>query len=279
MRGPAAGTLLAGALAALLPLCAGAAELDDGLMQGSLVIGRTPPGTTVYLDGRRLRVSPAGHYVLGFGRDAPERAEVRFVAADGALRVRWLRIGRRDYHVQRVDGLPPETVAPDPETLARVKREGALIAAARRHDAAHVGFISGFRWPVAGRVTGVFGSRRILNGAPGSRHRGVDIAAPAGTPVLAAADGRVAMAHPGMVLTGSTVMLDHGHGLMSVYAHLDAIRVRGGRCGGPGRRDRHRRHDGPRHGAAPALGGELVLDPPRPGAAGRADGASRGAGA
>ena len=46
--------------------------------------------------------------------------------------------------------------------------------------------------------------------------------------MLAAADGRVAMAHPGMVLTGSTVMLDHGHGLMSVYAHLDAIRVRAG---------------------------------------------------
>jgi murein DD-endopeptidase MepM/ murein hydrolase activator NlpD len=77
-------------------------------------------------------------------------------------------------------------------------------------------------------VSGIYGSQRILNGKPRRPHNGVDVVAPRGTPVVACADGVVALVNPGMFFTGKTVMIDHGHGLTSVYVHMDDIRVRAG---------------------------------------------------
>ncbi|MBT6961803.1 MAG: M23 family metallopeptidase, partial [Rhodospirillaceae bacterium] len=82
-----------------------------------------------------------------------------------------------------------------------------------------------FLQPAQGRISGVFGSQRILNGRPRSPHSGLDIAAPTGTPVLATADGVVSLVHDGMILTGKTVMIDHGFGLDSVYIHMSEIAV------------------------------------------------------
>ena len=78
---------------------------------------------------------------------------------------------------------------------------------------------------MTGRISGVYGSQRVLNGQPRRPHFGVDIAAPKGTPVAAMADGTVALVHQDMFYTGKTVMLDHGLGLTSVYIHMDAITV------------------------------------------------------
>jgi murein DD-endopeptidase MepM/ murein hydrolase activator NlpD len=78
---------------------------------------------------------------------------------------------------------------------------------------------------VVGRVSGVFGSQRILNGQPRRPHYGVDVAMPTGTPVVAPADGVVSLAHADMYFTGGTVILDHGHGVGSLYAHLSAVDV------------------------------------------------------
>ena len=89
-------------------------------------------------------------------------------------------------------------------------------------------FDAGFIWPVEGRISGVFGSQRILNGKPRRPHNGVDIAAPTGTPVKAMGDGIVALVHQDMFFTGKTVMIDHGLGLNSVYIHMNAITVRDG---------------------------------------------------
>ena len=85
--------------------------------------------------------------------------------------------------------------------------------------------LEAFVWPVTGRISGIYGSQRILNGEPRRPHRGVDIAAPAGTPVGAMADGVVALAATGLYFTGGTVMIDHGHGLHSLYAHLSEVAV------------------------------------------------------
>ena len=79
-----------------------------------------------------------------------------------------------------------------------------------------------------GTISGVYGSQRILNGEPRQPHFGVDVVAPAGTPVRAMAAGTVALARDGFYFTGNTVVLDHGHGLTTVYAHLSRIAVRPG---------------------------------------------------
>ena len=89
-------------------------------------------------------------------------------------------------------------------------------------------FQSGFIWPVKGRLSGVYGSQRILNGKPRRPHLGVDIVIPTGTPIVATADGIIRIAHSGMFFTGKTVAIDHGHGLVSIYAHMSEVSVENG---------------------------------------------------
>ncbi|MDP7546581.1 MAG: M23 family metallopeptidase, partial [Alphaproteobacteria bacterium] len=87
---------------------------------------------------------------------------------------------------------------------------------------------SGFLWPLRGRISGVYGSQRILNGQPRRPHFGLDIAAKRGSPVHASTDGMVALAESDLYYTGGTVMLDHGHGLTSVYSHMQSVTVKAG---------------------------------------------------
>ncbi|MDP6175772.1 MAG: M23 family metallopeptidase, partial [Rhodospirillales bacterium] len=114
--------------------------------------------------------------------------------------------------------------------LERIRREKSLLAAARSVRSAQPLFLSGFAWPAKGRISGVYGSRRILNGKPRRPHFGLDLAAPEGTAVLAPADGVVRFAHPGMFFNGKTIILDHGLGLSTAYLHLSAVLVEPGQA-------------------------------------------------
>ena len=227
MTAPRRAAFAALVLAAALSTAAAAAalSLDGALTQGGLVLGRTEPGARVRLDGRAVRVAPDGLFVIGFGRDAAAAARLEVETRDGASLRRVLAITPRIYATQRIDGLPPGMVTPSAEQLERIRREGRLIAAVRRRDTASSGFAGGFRWPVAGVVTGVYGSQRILNGAPRRPHFGIDIAAAPDTSVAAAAPGTVALAERDLFFTGGTVMIDHGHGITSVYSHLSRVDV------------------------------------------------------
>lgn len=85
-------------------------------------------------------------------------------------------------------------------------------------------FFPPFSRPVDGEVISAFGLRRILNGIPKSPHNGIDFRGAAGTPVKAMAQGEVALADD-LYYTGKTVILDHGGGLFSLYAHLESLSV------------------------------------------------------
>ena len=214
-----------------LPATVGALELElEGeLRQGAMVIGRVEPGVQVSLEGHVLRVDQeTGTFVFGLGRDAAATARLEVVGPDGAREIRELAVAGRDYDIQRVDGLPPRKVTPSEEDLTRIRREAKLIQGARARDSAAGWFREGFRWPVRGRITGVYGSQRILNGEPRAPHLGVDIAAPRGTPVHAAARGIVTLAETDLFFTGGTVVLDHGHGVSTIYSHLDTVEVDAG---------------------------------------------------
>lgn len=203
---------------------AGGLEVSGSLEQGGMVVGRVPPGSQVTLDGEALRVSADGAFVVGFDRDAPPEAALAVVFPDGGVEHRRLGIKQREYQIQRIDGLPPSQVTPDDEALKRIRREQALIDRARAIDAPRTDFTSSFVRPVdEARVSGVFGSQRILNGEPRRPHYGVDFAAPTGTPVKAPAPGTVTLVHDDMYFSGGTVILDHGHGISSVFIHLSRI--------------------------------------------------------
>lgn len=221
---------LFGWLLPALPLAgqAGNLTVSGDFIQGGVIIGRAAPGTRLTLDGQPVRVSPQGAFVFGFDRDAPGAVRLEIVHPDGGQETRLLTVKPRRYKIQRITGLPSEQVTPLPQVLERIKREAAHMAEVRQQDIPQPYFLSGFRWPVRGRITGVYGSQRILNGEPRQPHYGVDIAAPTGTPVGAPADGIVTLVNPDMYFSGATLVVDHGHGLSSSFLHLDAIYVQEG---------------------------------------------------
>ncbi|SDB67764.1 M23 family metallopeptidase [Belnapia rosea] len=208
---------------------------SEGLVQGGLVRGRVTPGTRLALDGRALRVGPGGEYAFGFGRDHAAEAVLALTAPGGRTEQRRLTIARRDWPMQRITGLPPAQVTPDPEALRRITAERERLAAARATDSARVDFATDFLLPAHGRISGVFGSQRILNGEPRQPHFGFDIAAPTGTPIRSIAPGQVVLAAD-FFFFGRLVVIDHGHGVNSLYAHMSEQTVAEGERIGAGQR-------------------------------------------
>ena len=184
------------------------------LAQGGLVVGRVTPGTRLALDGRALRVSLAGDYAFGLGRDHGETATI---TTNG--REERFNVARRQWSVQSITGLPPAQVTPDAAALARITAEREQLGRARATDSALTSFTEGFARPAEGRVSGVFGSQRVLNGQLRQPHYGFDIAAPVGSPLLAAASGRVTLS-ASFFFFGDLLVIDHGHGINTLYAHL-----------------------------------------------------------
>ncbi len=214
---------LAGVVAGWLVVtaaAAGAMELRGRAEQGGVVQGQARPGAQVRLDGRAVPVDADGRFLLGFGRDAAEQAVLE---VDGTRQT--VAVARRAWKVQRIDGLPPAKVTPDPAELARIQAENELISARRSVVTPTALFLAGLASPADGPISGVFGSQRVLNGEARAPHSGTDVAAPTGAPVRAVADGVVTLAHRDMFFTGITVMVDHGLGLQSVYAHLSRLDV------------------------------------------------------
>jgi murein DD-endopeptidase MepM/ murein hydrolase activator NlpD len=147
---------------------------------------------------------------------------------DGLEKTLTLTVAPREYEIERVDGLPPSTVTPDPAALERIRRETEMVAAARARRDQRTDYAEGFTWPAGGRISGVYGSQRILNGEPRRPHYGLDIAAPTGSPVFAPADGVVTLVHSDMYFSGGTIVLDHGQGLSSTFLHLSRTLVETG---------------------------------------------------
>lgn len=224
--------MIAVALLAAFP--AHAVELSGQFMQGGLVVGQAQPGAKVTLDGEAVEVAANGAFVFGFARDAKLEATLVVIEADGKSETKTLSVAAQTYDVQRIDGLPERKVTPTPEDVARIKADNAKIWAVRETLTPETRFLSGFTWPVLGPISGVFGSQRILNGEAKNPHNGVDVAAPLGSLIVAPAAGVVVLVHPDMFYTGQTVMIDHGLGLTSVYAHMDSIQVAMGQVVSPG---------------------------------------------
>ena len=221
----AAKLLIFAAMAAPTDIAIAAGSVvPDEVSQGALVVARTDPGSRVQVAGRDVRVAADGTFVFGVARDASGHVPVKIVHADGTVEWDSPAVVAREWDLEIIDGVPPDTVDPPKAVAERIAREAAAVAEARTRDDARTGFAQAFAWPVHGRISGRFGSGRVYNGRPGAGHSGMDIAAPEGTPVRAPASGVVTLAGD-LYITGGTVLLDHGHGVSSNFLHLSRIDV------------------------------------------------------
>lgn len=203
--------------------------LTGGFTQGGLVRGQTLPGAKATLDGEPVPVSADGKFLLGFGRDHGASALLVVTLDDGSVVRRAIDVADRDFKIEKIDGLDQSKVSGFTEAqLAKIAADKEKKAAARAVRAEDPFWATEFSWPVTGRISGVFGSQRILNGEPQNMHGGVDVAAPSGTPVKSPAPGVVRLAEPDMYFEGGLVFIDHGQKLESAFMHLSRIDVKPG---------------------------------------------------
>lgn len=142
-------------------------------------------------------------------------------SAEGSLTV---TVEPKEFPVDRLE-VASKYVEPPPEVQKRIEREQArLMDVYARRTPILSPAAGAFSRPVPGPPTSVFGTRRLFNGQPRSPHPGLDLRAPAGTPVRCSGPGVVALASD-LYFSGNTVIVDHGGGLFTIYAHLSEIRV------------------------------------------------------
>ncbi|QIZ76373.1 M23 family metallopeptidase [Ferrimonas lipolytica] len=200
-------------------------ELDGELTQGSLVRGEVEAGSTVRLNGDDVNVTETGHFVIGFGRDTPLGHTLEVVSPAGEVQSQAITLTKRDYRIQRIEGIAKKIMKPNPANVDRAQQDAKQARQARSRFEQRQSWQQQFIWPVTGPITGVYGSQRFYNGEPKSPHYGVDVAAPTGTTVVAPADGIITLAVPDMFYSGGTVIIDHGYGVSSTFLHLSKLSV------------------------------------------------------
>jgi len=192
--------------------------------QGSFILGKADPGSEVFIDKKRIKVTSEGYFVFGLGRD---RKDDVVITINKKKIIK--KVFKRKYKIQRIDGLEEKKVTPPEEVYERIKKENKWIGEARAIDSDLTFFKSKFAIPVENAIiTGVYGSQRILNGKPKWPHYGLDFAADEGTKINAMLDGVVTLAETDLFYTGGTLIFDHGHGISTLYMHMEKILVKKG---------------------------------------------------
>ena len=199
-------------------------EFKGKFLQGHYIIGITDPSSTIIIDKKKVKVSNDGYFVFGLDRD--RKYDINIIKIkDGKKEVFTKKVLKRKYKIQRIDGLPKSKVTPPESVYKRIKEENNKIGKARSINSDLPFFKNQFIMPVKGIISGVYGSQRILNGKPKWPHYGIDIAAKQGTMIKSSASGVVTMAEDDLYYTGGTVIVDHGHGISTIYSHLENVLV------------------------------------------------------
>lgn len=206
-------------------------EIFGKLEPGTLIIVKSDPVERAKLNEQELKVGDEGLFCFGF--DVAERGSsiLNIKFKSGKVLLKKIHLGPRQYKTEKISNMKSDYVTPSDTLQARIKKERKIALEARspigKIDTAL--YKSGFFRPIkGGRISGVFGSQRILNGIPKNIHSGLDIAVPRGTPVYAMADGIVRLTADNFFYPGNYILLDHGQGLNSQYLHLSKMEVREG---------------------------------------------------
>tara|TARA_B100000745_G_scaffold68069_1_gene40549 strand:- start:58 stop:852 length:795 start_codon:yes stop_codon:yes gene_type:complete len=205
-----------------------ATNLKGKFIQGGFIIGETEPGSKVTIDKRKVKVTKEGFFVFGLGRDRKYDVVIN-IEKNGEKEKIVKKVLKRKYNIQRIDGLDEKKVTPPEEVYERIKKENKLIGLARAVNSDLIFFKNKFALPIENSIiTGVYGSQRILNGKPKWPHYGLDFAAEEGTEIKAMLDGVVTLTEPDLYYTGGTLIFDHGHGVSTLYMHMEKLFVKKG---------------------------------------------------
>ena len=200
-------------------------ELKGEFYQGNLIIGQTEPGSQIFIDKSKIKVSKDGYFAFGLSKDRKNDVVINIINQNKTEKIT-KKVYKKKYLIQKIDGLPQKQVTPPKEVYERIKNDNKLIAEARSVDSDYTYFSNKFNVPIENTIiTGVYGSQRILNGIPKSPHYGLDFAAKEGTPIKAMLDGEVTLSEKDLYYTGGTIIFDHGHGVSTLYMHLKDVNV------------------------------------------------------
>ncbi len=199
-------------------------EFQGKFIQGHFILGKTDPNVKILIGKKEVKVSKDGDFVFGIDRD--QKYDLSFSKIlNGKKTVITKKVLKRKYNIQRIDGLAESKVTPPEHVYKRIKKENNFIGEARAINSNLQFFKNKFIMPVEGIISGVYGSQRILNGKPKWPHYGIDIAAKQGTMIKSSGSGVVTMAEDDLYYTGGTIIMDHGHGISTIYSHLENILV------------------------------------------------------
>ena len=211
-------------IAIIFPTNLLAIEFTGKFFQGHFILGKTDPNSKIKIDGKNIKVSKEGYFVFGIDRDRKFDILITKFLNDKKENIT-KRVYKRKYNIQRINGLPENKVTPPESVYKRIKKENGKIGEARAINSDLNYFSKKFIMPVEGIISGVYGSQRILNGKPRWPHYGIDIAAKKGTPIKSSGTGVVTMAEKDLYYTGGTIIMDHGHGISTIYSHLENVMV------------------------------------------------------
>ena len=204
-----------------------AIEFKGKFFKGHYIVGVTDPTAKIIVDKKEVKVSKDGYFVFGLDRD--RKFDVTIIKIINGNKKKIIKpVLKRKYNIQRIDGLEESKVTPPESVYKRIKEENNKIGEARAINSDLPFFKNQFIMPVKGIISGVYGSQRILNGKPRWPHYGIDIAAKKGTSVKSSGTGVVTMAEPDLYYTGGTIIMDHGHGISTIYSHLETLSVQVG---------------------------------------------------
>ena len=201
-----------------------AIEFKGKFLQGHYIVGITDNYSEIIIDKKKVKVSKDGYFVFGIDRDRKFDLIITQIK-NGKKEKIIKKILKRKYTIQRIDGLEESKVTPPESVYKRIKEENNKIGEARAINSDLPYFKNQFIMPVDGIISGVYGSQRILNGKPRWPHYGIDIAAKQGTKIISSGSGTVTMAEVDLYYTGGTIIMDHGHGISTIYSHLATVLV------------------------------------------------------
>ena len=201
-----------------------AVEFKGKFIQGHYIVGVTDPSSKIIIDKKNVKVSEDGYFVFGIDRD--RKFDLTITKINNGKKEKIIKkVLKRKYNIQRIDGLEESKVTPPESVYKRIKKENNKIGEARAINSDLPFFKNKFIMPVEGIISGVYGSQRILNGKPRWPHYGIDIAAKKGTMIKSSGSGVVTMAEDDLYYTGGTIIMDHGHGISTIYSHLETVLV------------------------------------------------------
>ena len=201
-----------------------AVEFKGKFIQGHYIVGVTDPSSKIIIDKKNVKVSEDGYFVFGIDRD--RKFDLIITKINNGKKEKIIKkVLKRKYNIQRIDGLEESKVTPPESVYKRIKKENNKIGEARAINSDLPFFKNQFIMPVEGIISGVYGSQRILNGKPRWPHYGIDIAAKKGTMIKSSGSGVVTMAEDDLYYTGGTIIMDHGHGISTIYSHLETVLV------------------------------------------------------